>query len=83
LFDIVTGLYSDGKANNDIWLQGHAGGSVRTKRNGRDYNIDDVAISVGLAVQPEKLTGLSVSERRKLRGVGLLAGFCHACQKAT
>lgn len=76
IFDIMGGIYSDsGTANNDIFLKGHAGGPLRVKRSGQVVDIANIAISFGLAIQPEVLSDLSHGSKRSFRGKGLLARF--------
>src|SRR5262249_3804913 len=75
-FEICKGRYSE-TANFDVYLKGHAGDPLRTDRIGRDDDIvDDPAISLALAVQPDVIRGLA--EQTIMRGRGFLARFLYA-----
>ena len=52
IFEIMAGLYSDGKANIDVFLQAHAGRSVRVDRGSRTVYLNKPSLSFGLAIQP-------------------------------
>jgi hypothetical protein len=82
LFDILSGMYSNGKQNLDVFLQGHAGGPLRVKRNSRIVDLPDIAISIGLAIQPAVLSEQSEMDSRKFRGKGLLARFLFNLSKS-
>jgi hypothetical protein len=79
IFDILSGRYSEKGSgpNLDAFLKGHSGDSIRVDRVGRstDY-VDDPALTLGLAVQPDILRGLM--EKPGFRGRGLLARFLYA-----
>ena len=64
VFDILSGRYSNGKANLDLWLQSHSGDRVRVNRMSREAVImEDPALTVGVSPQPEVLRDM-----RKLPG---------------
>lgn len=73
LFAILAGLYANGEARVDVFLQGHAGGSVRVDRSSRVVFVDRAALSMGMVVQPEILQELPEAARRKFRYSGLIA----------
>lgn len=76
IFEILGGLYSDsGAANLDVFLKGHAGGPLRVKRANQTVDIENIAISFGLAIQPEIISELSSGNKRSFRGKGLLARY--------
>lgn len=75
LFDIMSGLYTSGRQNLDVFLQGHAGGPLRVRRRGREVHLNKIAITIGLAVQPAVLSEQREADQRKFRGKGLLARF--------
>ncbi len=75
LFDIVAGLYTGGKINLDVLLQGHAGGSLRVKRKDRHVNLNNIAVTLGLAVQPQVLADLQGNKQRSFKGRGFFARF--------
>lgn len=74
IFDILSGLYSDGRANIDLFLQAHAGSSVRVDRGSRPpIFMENPVLSLGLTVQPEVIKGLT--KNKTFRGRGLLGRF--------
>ena len=75
IFEIISGLYTDGKANIDVFLKGHAGGPLRVKRKSRNALLNKIAVSLGLMVQPSVIAGLSKREKSSFRGKGLLGRF--------
>ncbi|WP_062209519.1 YfjI family protein [Streptomyces sp. NBRC 109706] len=76
IFDIIAGRYS-GAPNMEIFLKGHAGDMVRVNRQGRDAQyIEQPAVTMGLAVQPEVLD--SIGQIKGADGRGLLARFLYA-----
>jgi putative DNA primase/helicase len=76
IFNIMAGLYSGGMASIDVFLQGHAGASMRVDRAGRTAHLDRPALSFGLALQPDVLA--DVADNRRFRDSGLLARFLFA-----
>lgn len=76
IFDILSGLYSDGRANIDLFLQAHSGGSVRVERGSRPpVFLENALLSMGLTVQPEVM--FSLCKNKKFRGRGLLGRFLY------
>ncbi len=74
VFATMGGRYSNGVANLDIYLQGHAGETVQVDRASKpSVIIDSPALSLGLAVQPSVLAGLNSNP--EFKGRGLLARF--------
>jgi hypothetical protein len=71
IFEIAKGRYSEAP-NFDVFLKAHAGDPVRVNRVGRtaDY-IDQPALSLAVAVQPDVIVGLM--GQTTLRGRGFLA----------
>jgi len=77
IFDTISGRYSNGVPNLDVFLKGHAGDDLRVSRQGREpLFIAAPALTIGLAVQPEVLAGLA--DRPGFRGRGLLGRFFFA-----
>lgn len=72
-FQIMSGLYSGGQANLDVYLMGHAGSPMRVDRATRAVHLDRPALSFGLMVQPGTLADVAGSKR--FRDSGLLARF--------
>lgn len=82
IFEVMTGLYNDGKANLDVFLQAWSGSSVRVNRGQREVTLDKPALSFGLTVQPEVMSNLGQGSKRKLRGIGALARFLYAIPRS-
>lgn len=77
LFDIMAGRYNGGIPNLDVYLQAHAGASVRVDRGSRPpVYMRYPALSIGLSPQPDVLRGLE--KNPGFRGRGLLARFIYA-----
>lgn len=73
-FELMGGRYSEGVPNIDIYLKGHSGSAISTDRIGRvGGTVRNPALTIGLAIQPDVITGLQT--RRGFRGRGLLARF--------
>jgi replicative DNA helicase len=74
LFDTIAGRYSNGVPNLDAFLKGHAGDPIRVdRRNGTAVHIDTPALTIGLAIQPEVLQGMS--SKPGFAGRGLIPRF--------
>lgn len=77
IFDTLAGRYSSGVPNLDLFLQAHAGSSVRVDRGSRaSVFLRSPALTLGLSPQPEALRGLA--DKPGFRGRGLLARFIYA-----
>ena len=77
IFDIMAGRYSRGEPNIEVYLKGHAGDDLISKRLGRDpVVIKGPALSVALCVQPSVLQGLA--GKPGFRGRGLLGRFLYS-----
>ena len=74
IFDVMAGLYNDGRANIDVFLQAHAGRSCRVDRQGRTACLDSPALTFGITVQPSVLEDLA-GKKARFRGNGTLARF--------
>jgi len=73
-FELMGGRYSEGVPNIDIYLKGHSGSPISTDRISRSGgSVRNPAITIGLAIQPDVITGLQ--EKKGFRGRGLLARF--------
>jgi hypothetical protein len=80
-FEIAKGRYSD-VANFDVYLKGHAGDPLRTGRVGRDREtVDNPALSVVLAVQPDVIRGLA--QEATMKGRGFLGRWCYSIPRST
>jgi replicative DNA helicase len=80
-FQIMGGLYSSGQAHLDVYLQAHAGSSMRVDRATRAVHVDRPALSFGLLVQPGTLADVAGSKR--FRDSGLLARFLWSIPDST
>jgi hypothetical protein len=77
LFELVAGRYSQGVPNLDAILKAHIGDDITVDRIGRPpLHIADPALTLGLAVQPDVLSGLR--DKPGFRGRGLVARFFYA-----
>lgn len=75
IFDIIAGRYS-GTPNMEVFLKGHAGDWLRVDRRTRSENIENPALTMGLAVQPDVLK--DIGKNRGFDGRGLLARFLYS-----
>lgn len=78
VFDLMAGRYSgNGAPNFEVFLKAHAGDTLRVDRIGRppEY-VMSPALTMGLAVQPEVLSGLA--GKPGFKGRGLLGRFLYA-----
>lgn len=76
IFEIMAGRYS-GAPNFAVYLKGHAGDTLRVDRVGRPSEyVKAPALTLGLAVQPDVISGLL--QKPSLRGRGLLARFLYS-----
>lgn len=77
IFEIMGGLYNNGKVNLDIFMQGYSGNPTRTDRAGRSAHMKNPLLTLGLAIQPKVLGDLSSGSKRVFRGNGLLSRFLY------
>jgi putative DNA primase/helicase len=82
IFEVMAGLYNDGKANNDVFLQSHAGRSTRIDRQGRTAHLDTPALSFGLTIQPTILSDMGSGGKKRFRNNGTLARFLYAVPRS-
>lgn len=78
IFEVMAGLYNDGRVNIDVFLQGHAGSPCVVDRGGRQVSLPNPALTFGLCVQPKIVSELSHGSKGKFRGIGCLARFLYA-----
>ena len=81
IFLAMSGLYNGGRSNNDVFLQGHAGGTVRSDRATRQAHVDRAAFSMVLLLQPGTL--VDVAGSKAFRDSGLLARILWAYPAST
>ncbi|WP_329089330.1 YfjI family protein [Streptosporangium sp. NBC_01469] len=75
IFATLAGRYS-GTPNLDLFLKGHAGDLLIVDRRDRRERVDNPALTLGLAVQPEIITELAKSPG--FRGRGLLGRILYS-----
>lgn len=81
IFDILSGLYSDGRVNIDLFLQSHSGSPVRVERGSRPPIMMQRSITTfGLTVQPEVIR--NICKNKTFKGRGLLGRFLYAMPKS-
>jgi replicative DNA helicase len=77
MFAIAAGRYSNGAANLEVYLKGHANDPLRVDRRGRpSERVDRPALTVGVTVQPAVLR--EAGRNAQFRGRGLLDRFLYA-----
>lgn len=78
IFENMSGLYSNGRVNPDIFLKSHAGSSVRVDRGSRpSVSMQAPALTFGLTIQPDLVNDLSQGRKKGFRGNGTLARFLY------
>ena len=77
IFGTMAGRYNNSMPTLDVYLQGHAGDSLKVSRIGRaaEY-IEKPALTVGLAIQPTILENLK--HKTFMQDCGLLARFLYS-----
>jgi hypothetical protein len=74
IFGTMAGRYNSGTPNLDVFLQGHAGDSLKVNRIGRPTEyIESPCLTIGLAIQPTILENLK--HKSFMKECGLLARF--------
>ncbi len=81
ILDILSGLYSDGKANIDVFLQAHATSPSRVDRGSRDpIFLNRPLLTMGLTVQPQIIQVICVN--KTFRGRRLPGCFLYVMPKS-
>jgi hypothetical protein len=91
IIDILGGLYSNGQANLDLFLQAYTGSRVRIDRKSSPpIEMDNPLLAVGLTIQPSVIEGMC--KKPTFRGRGLLGRIlfvmpasnigCRSCNEA-
>ena len=75
IFEIMAGLYNDSKVNIDIFLQAYSGSPTKIMRKARKVDLDNPALTFGLAVQPVVIQGFANGSKKQFRGKGALGRF--------
>lgn len=77
VFDIMAGRYSKSGPNLDVYLKAHTEDSIRVDRHNREPDfVDKPALTIGITVQPDVLSGLI--EKPGFMGRGLLGRFLYS-----
>jgi len=79
----MAGLYTNGRANINVFLQSHAGAPVRVDRQGRTVTLYKPALTFGLMVQPDIISDLTSGSKARFRGNGTLARFLYCLPNST
>jgi len=80
IFQTMSGQYSGGVANIDVYLKSHSGSSMRISRAKRKAFLDRPALTFGLSIQPEVL--VDSAKTKRFRDSGLLARFLYVLPKS-
>jgi replicative DNA helicase len=81
MFAIAAGRYSNGAANLEVYLKGHANDPLRVDRRGRpSERVDRPALTVGVTVQPAVLR--EAGRNAQFRGRGLLDRFLYSVPRS-
>ncbi len=83
IFEVLSGMYANGKINVDVLLQSYSGSAVRIDRGSRSAYLESPALTFGLTVQPGILRGLGQGAKKKFRDNGMLARFLYCIPKGT
>lgn len=75
IFEIMAGLYNDGKVNIDIFLQAYSGSPTKIMRKTRKVDLHKPALTFGLAVQPVVIESFATGSKKQFRGKGALGRF--------
>lgn len=77
VFEMISGRYSNGIPNLDVYLKGHSGDNLRIDRMHRDSeHVANPALTMGLTVQPEII--IELSRRKGFKGRGLIGRFLYS-----
>ncbi len=76
IFELISGLYTNGKANLNVWLKAWSGEKITVDRKSKDaIHIDKPALSMVLLPQPDVLR--DIGNKDGFRGRGLLGRFLY------
>ncbi|MFN2510922.1 MAG: DUF3987 domain-containing protein [Pyrinomonadaceae bacterium] len=81
IFETIAGRYSAGVSNIDVYLKGNSGDPLRVDRRGRSESVQHPALTIGLTVQPDVISGLAKTPG--FRGRGLLGRFLYCLPQST
>jgi putative DNA primase/helicase len=83
VFEVISGLYTGGQINVNVFLQSYSGSPVRVDRQGRTAIMNNPALTFGLTVQPDIISSLASGNKARFRGNGLLARFLYCMPRST
>ena len=75
VFEIMSGMYSGGNVDLDVFLKGHAGSPLRITRQSREAYLESTLLTFGLCIQPDVVVQLAQGNKKRFRGNGTLARF--------
>lgn len=75
VLEIMAGLYTDGKADMDVFLKGHDGSPLRIKRQSREVNLDRGFVTFAMCIQPDVIASLASGDKKRFKSNGTLARF--------
>ena len=81
IFKIISGLYTNGQSNIDLFLKAHAGDYWSNNRIGRESKMmEKPALTLGLAVQPDVMEEIGRNSEFRERGLSarFLYSFCQS-----
>ena len=78
IFETISGLYTEGAAQVELFLRAYGGEYFSESRITREgVTLEHPIITFGLSVQPEVIFGLRSMIKQKLRGRGLFGRFLY------
>ena len=81
IFELISGLYTNGKANLNVWLKSWSCEKITVDRKSKDtITIDKPALSMVLLPQPDVLR--DIGNKDGFRGRGLLGRFLYCLPKS-
>lgn len=73
VFDVLSGIYSNGKVNIEIFLKAYDGEATNVTRCGKTVELHSPLLTIGLMTQPEHF--MEAMENRQFTGRGLMYRF--------
>lgn len=80
IFDVISGRYSDGKVNMEVYLKSLSGDTLKVGRRGRTETLHNPRLTMLLTIQPKVLNELISNPT--FRGRGLTARFLYCMPKS-
>lgn len=82
IFEIMAGMYSNGKINIDVLLNGYSGSPIRIERRTRVADLLRPAVTFGITIQPQVIESFAHGSKSMFRGKGALARFLYCLPKS-